>query len=54
MDELQPGDEFFAAFPFDPTCAETGPCTVRMVGYADGFDHTRFTAGLDIIDPRAW
>lgn len=54
IDALEPGGEFFAAFPFDPGSAEEGAGIVRLVGYSEGYDRTRFNIELQIVDPRHW
>lgn len=54
IDALEPGEEFFAAFPFDPGSAEECAGIVRLVGYSEGYNRTRFNIELQIIDPRHW
>jgi hypothetical protein len=50
IDELEPGAAFCASFPCDPGACEEGPSRVQFVGYADGFDRTRWSMALEIFD----
>lgn len=54
IDTLEPSEEFFAAFPFDPGGAEEGTGIVRLVGYSEEHDRTRFNVDLRIIEPHHW
>lgn len=52
IDALAPGEEFFAAFPFNPSTAEEGEGRIRMVGYSAGYDRTRLDVMVSVFDPH--
>jgi hypothetical protein len=52
IDVLESGEEFFAAFPFDPSNAEVSEGCIRMVGYSADHDRTRMDVEVRILDSR--
>jgi hypothetical protein len=52
VDLLEPGEEFFAAFPFDPSFAQESEGRIRMVGYSADHDRTRLEVEVRVFDSR--